>query len=365
MRLNAGKRAAEWVDALDPKVYERVLEAVQDETLKKEERDRRVFEALANDPTLDDVGWIERYFKIRDKRAEIVSFKHNQPQRLLDEIVARQEGSGLPVMLIVLKARQEGVTTWSCGRIAAKCLRKPHRYGMVIAHKGDASKKIFETTKRFVEMMPVQPDQAFSNRREVVLAEPQGSQMVIETAELKDAGRSMTMNYLHCSEVAFWPDASQTMLGLLQVLPSHPDVWCVIESTANGVGNWFHATWTRAKEGKNNFIPVFLPWFMLDSYKIALNYPEEGAEIMKSLDDEEQRLVTLFELKPEQLKWRRWCIENKCEGDIGMFHQEYPATDDEAFLSSGRPVFNLEIVKNMMAQAPLPIAAGRLAQEIR
>ena len=63
------------------------------------------------------------------------------------------------------------------------------------------------------------------------------------------------------------------------------------------------------------------------------------------LDTEEQALVHNFDVSLEQLAWRAYTIKAKCAGKADRFHQEYPATADEAFLSSGRQYFrNLSAV---------------------
>lgn len=57
-----------------------------------------------------------------------------------------------------------------------------------------------------------------------------------------------------------------------------------------------------------------------------------------------------YNLSLEQLEWRRWCIKNNCRGNEDAFRQEYPACPEEAFLMSGRPVFDLNVVAQRIAQ---------------
>jgi len=145
---------------------------------------------------------------------------------------------------------------------------------------------------------------------------------------------------VHNSECAFFPDLESIMLGLSQSVPNAPGTMMILETTANGIGNAFHDRWVMASEGKSDWIPIFIPWFVLPEYKMALTdnklYPIESIKSdKKKFIDEEIRLIKDFNLTKEQLNWRRWCIVNNCNGEIGKFRQEYPAYSEEAFLATG------------------------------
>jgi hypothetical protein len=110
----------------------------------------------------------------------------------------------------------------------------------------------------------------------------------------------------------------------------------IVESTANGF-NWFKDFWDKAVRGESDFIPVFFAWFENPEYSMAVP-PDFVASV------EELELQSRFALTDGQLAWRRWAISNNCDGDTDKFRQEYPATADEAFLHSGSPVFDNEVV---------------------
>src|SRR5690606_37607220 len=153
------------------------------------------------------------------------------------------------------------------------------------------------------------------------------------------------------SEVAFFPDAKTTMLGLLQAVPDQPNTLVVLESTANGVGDWFHEMWQKAEKGENEFTPIFLPWFIQPEYTRPFRTEAEREQFIQEVEAThvdangetvytyEKQLMEKHDLTYEQLNWRRWTIANKCQGDEILFMQEYPSTPEEAFISSGRPVF--------------------------
>jgi hypothetical protein len=189
--------------------------------------------------------------------------------------------------------------------------------------------------------------------------------MTLETAESKEAKRSFTIHYAHCSEPAFWPEAEITDLGLMQAIPDSAGTLVVKESTANGVGGLFYDQYWAAKAGKGSYLALFYPWFQNPKYVRELP-PSEQARLMATLDDEERQLVKSFALSPKQLAWRRFAIVDKCAGDVGRFHQEYPSTDREAFLVSGRPVFDLALLeaRAIAAQQMEPAFQGALGYDL-
>ena len=77
-----------------------------------------------------------------------------------------------------------------------------------------------------------------------------------------------------------------------------------------------------------------------------------------SLTEEEEELKRIYDLDNEQLSWRRWCIKNNCSNDIDMFKQEYPSNPEEAFLSTGKCLFNKEQVINRIQKLKDPLKKG-------
>ena len=78
---------------------------------------------------------------------------------------------------------------------------------------------------------------------------------------------------------------------------------------------------------------MFFAWYEMDEYRRAV--PPGFCRTA-----EEEELAQTFGLDDEQLAWRRWCIDNNCGGDLNRFHQEYPATPEEAFIATGQCVFD-------------------------
>jgi hypothetical protein len=139
-------------------------------------------------------------------------------------------------------------------------------------------------------------------------------------------GRSSTIQLFHGSEVAFWPHAEAHAAGVLQAVPDAPGTEVILESTANGVGNFYHQKWRDAERGIGDFIAVFVPWFWQEEYRKEV--PDDFA-----MDGEEAEYARLYDLSPEQMAWRRNKIAEL--KDTSLFKQEYPATAAEAFQMSG------------------------------
>lgn len=129
----------------------------------------------------------------------------------------------------------------------------------------------------------------------------------------------------NCTEVAFWRDAKETMLALLQTVPDELNTMIVIESTANGVGGWFYDTWKAATAGENDYIPIFLSWFDLPEYSKSFDDDEEKQNLINSLSNYEKELIKKYNLTHEQINWYRYTLKNKCDNDHDTMKQEYPS----------------------------------------
>ena len=334
----------------------------------------------------DRKWYIENFLKIRDKSAQIIPFKLNKAQNIVLDILKKDEKEGKPKRYIVLKARQMGLSTLFEALIFHDTVAHENKNSLIIAHEEQASTNLFNMSKLYYECLPdvLKPMKKYANGKVLSFENPTTddkekaqnpglrSKISIATAGAGEVGRSSTIHNLHASEVAFFPDAKTTMLGLLQAVPDQPNTLVVLESTANGVGDWFHEMWMKAERGENEFTPIFLPWFIQPEYTRPFRseaekqqFIEEVSTVTKNTNGEEIRtyeweLKEKFGLTWEQLNWRRWTIANKCQGDEMLFMQEYPSTPQEAFISSGRPKFSIQALKKYQTITKEPIRRGYL-----
>lgn len=316
----------------------------------------------------NELLYTECNLKIADKMGRLVPLRYNEQQLALWREVRRQEEAGLPVRIIILKARQIGFSTAVAGMFYYRATHRPLVKAEIVAHKADASTAIFNKMKMFQEEShPVlAPLVKASNAKEMLFENPSTDYMErrvkpgmrssirIETAMDPDAGRSKTIHLLHLSEMAFWPkSADQTMNSLMNAVPPMPGTIVIIESTANGIGGRFYEEWQRAVQGQSPFVPLFFPWYGFTDYSMK---PEDDFEPT----EEEKELIADYGVTDEQLAWRRWCILSNCSGNIDSFHQEYPTTPEEAFIATGCPVFDVKAIDKAMRVAPDPIKVGRV-----
>ena len=314
------------------------------------------------------MDYIEGCLKIKTKSGTVVPFRLNDAQRKLYAVAKKQQDAGKPVRLIILKARQLGFSTLTEGLIFHACATRRNTNALIVAHREDATANLFRMSKLFYDELPapVKPMMRASNAQELVFENPSKlrserearpglrSRIRCATAGGRGIGRSDTLQCVHLSEYAFWPDGADgkasTLAGILQAVPSLPGTMVVIESTANGFED-FKERWDAAVAGENDFEPVFFAWFENPDYSMPVVPGTEWTP-------EERDLKAVYRLTDEQLQWRRWCIANNCGGSLDMFRQEYPASPGEAFLHSGTGVFDNEQIVLRLERLPSPAGRG-------
>lgn len=303
--------------------------------------------------------YIENYLKIqsKDTDAGVIPFKFNSVQERVYNTIKEQRSKDKAPRIIILKARQMGMSTLVEGINFAETATNHNTTANIIAHTVDATTNLFNMFKFYYNNLPEQlkPQVLASNAKELVFNNKQGtglnSKIRCLTANAQGAGRSSTVQYVHASEFAFWEgDKNATLAGLLQAVPNAVNSLVVIESTANGFDE-FKDFWDKSVNGENDFIPLFFAWYEMKEYR----HKYEGFE----LTQEEEELKAKFNLDNDQLQWRRWCIANNCQGNINTFHQEYPSTPEEAFVSTGRCVFNSEKINQRLMELEPPIRRGQ------
>lgn len=312
--------------------------------------------------------YCENVIWIRDKRQKLVQLKFKPAQTTLYEAIKKELQEGRPPRIIVLKGRQQGISTITEALMFQDSATRPMVNTLIVAHRDDSTAALFNMNKLFYDYLPakLQPMKKASNAKELVFENPTRdpaekrkrpglrSRIRCITAGGKGAGRSLTQNNVHLSEFAFWPgNKMETLLGIMQSVPDDINTLVVIESTANGYDE-FKDLWDGAEKGENGWVPVFLPWFMEPDYR----KPVEPGVVWK---EEERKLQEQFGLDEKQLAWRRWCIRTNCGGDVNLFRQEYPCTPDEAFLLSGDAFFDNDVIMARRNTAPKPLHEGMFA----
>jgi hypothetical protein len=297
----------------------------------KEEESREEWERCKSDL----LYFAEKWLWIVNRSRKLQTFVLNPVQRMIHRHRTRFD--------IILKARKVGVSTYKGAEFLHDTVFTPNTNTTVIAHDLDTTIELFERVKLCYERLPdfLRPTVKRNNRRELVFMEnPFGetlnSRYVVGTAGNFDFGRGKDIDNLHLSEYAFYPRPERIKMGAMQALREGGKI--CIESTANGF-NDFRDEWERAQRGESRFKPHFFPWHADETYRTEV---PEGEELKFS--EEEMQLREAYSLSMEQIQWFR---ERRKE--LGAkFFQEFPGNDMEAFLSSGRPVFDVEALKRLL-----------------
>lgn len=273
--------------------------------------------------------------QIRTKNGSVEPFILNKAQRYIHTILTNQKNKTGRVRAIILKGRQQGCSTYVGGRFYHNVVHNFGTQSFILTHALDATQNLYKMAQRFYSHTPevVRPQITTSNAKELVFGNLD-SGYKIGTAENKAVGRSATIQLLHGSEVAFWANAAEHAKGIMQAVPNADNTEIILESTANGVGNYFHQQWQAAEAELSEFIPIFIPWFWQDEYQIEV----EKFGCMP----EEEELKKAYFLNDNQLTWRRRKVQElSVNGQDGekAFKQEYPCNANEAFILTGEDTF--------------------------
>jgi hypothetical protein len=279
----------------------------------------------------------EQLLKVRTREGSTAPLRANAVQRAFERRRAARN--------IVLKARQMGMTTWVAARFFLKTITQPGTLTLQVAHSQEAAEEIFGIVHRFVDCLPealrdgpLQISKA--NVRQIVFPEMDAQYRVV-TAGDRNAGRGLTVQNLHCSELARWPgDAAETLAGLRAAMA--PNAELILESTPEGVGGCFYEEWQKA--GEQGMVRHFFPWWMERQYRAK-------AVDKESLTDEERDLMAFKLLDLEQIGFRR-----QIRADFrSLARQEYAEDGESCFLASGDSVFELSAIDARLKTVTDPI----------
>lgn len=271
--------------------------------------------------------YARKALEIRGKSGKGPLVLNEAQTHLHAELEAQLQDTGR-VRALVLKGRQQGVSTYTQGRYYWRVTGGWGRQAFILTHEESATKNLFAMARRYHDSCPdpLRPRAQRASTTELYF-DRLDSGYAVGTARTKGTGRSGTIQYFHGSEVAFWPNQAEHAAGVLQAIPSGAEgegTEAILESTANGIGELFYRYWQSAERGTGEYKPIFIPWFWQREYRTAV---PPGFR----LTDEEGEYLEAHGLDLEQMAWRRLKIEQDFEGETWLFRQEYPAYPAEAF----------------------------------
>ena len=282
--------------------------------------------------------WLSRtLLRVRNRSGRYVPLAANAAQKAYEQRRGRQN--------IVLKARQMGISTWIVGRFFLKTITQPGTLTVQVGQSREAAEQIFRIVHRLYEHLPeglrdgvLRTSRA--NAGQIIFPKLDCEYRVVSAAE-ENAGRGLTIQNLHCSEVAHWTGDGNAILASLRAALA-PGGELVLESTPNGAHGCFYEEWCAANA--TGMIRHFFPWWLEREYV--------GAPVVESAwTEEERRLAAMHELRPEQIGFRRG-LQARLRR---LAAQEYAENPDSCFLASGACVFDLEQIEARMRDVHDPI----------
>lgn len=341
----------------------------------------------------DFAFWCRMYVYIKAKGGGgDVRFKLNRPQRKLVAALEEMRLAGKPIRLIILKARQWGGST--CTQIYMAWLQLVHKVGLnslIVAHLKDTSFDIKDMYDRMLKAYPVRllhkmgEDYSLTETKMEGVGGSQSIKRVpqrnckikVGSAEAPDSARGGDYNLVHCSEVALWKSTDQNtpekiVRSACSGILLKPYTMIVYESTANGVGNFFHREYDAAKAGRSQFRSLFVAWYEIEQYSQPFASDEAREAFARTLYERREMdtapstreatgryLWWLWETQGATLEAISWYVlERSKYNDDGDMASEYPSDDVEAFVYSGARVFDRYKVEAFRAACKPPVSVG-------
>jgi hypothetical protein len=349
---------------------------------------------------------------IAPEEGPISKFSLRKAQKTLSGVLNRQWFTRGFVRVIVCKARRIGCTTLCCADAYRNASLKPNMNVVIGAQLDDMAERIHERNHIFHNNYPpsLRPErwgrsrsfkEPMEFRRDVEDADliqwqrggerpDQGLQSSIsiftERSPLSRTGA--TVQYLLLSEFAKYRNQSTIIKEMFPTVRKGTGA-IIIDTTAESRGDSYSRLWEEAVAGRSEFEPVFIGWldddqqchmppqadnvenfyhwlnclqrkdtFGLESYGDKLSLDEEEYDLLKdhiiprwvALDRQEQDLLHPF----GWIEWRRWAIQDRCDGKVQVFKNQYPTHWREAFFSSAMTIFDM---------GQIALQADRVAEE--
>lgn len=344
---------------------------------------------LQNDPSFA----FELCYRIKSKQTgEMIPFLLNYAQRILLEELEKMRLAGVPIRIVLLKARQWGGSTLVQLYMAwIQLFVMEGWYSVIIAQTKDTAKRIKAMYKKVLDEFP-----AFAvfgieglkfspyekSASDSIITDDRGNiirdnVITIASYENFESTRGMDYAMAHFSETAYWTtteskSAEQVITNIGSNILEKPLTMEVSESTANGMSGYFYDEYQLAKEGKSSRKAIFIPFFYIENDMIEFNDDKEKYEFAEQLiankdndvapDETHESGKYLFSLweKGATLEHIKWYIKKRESfHDHASMASEAPSDDVECFKYSGHLVFSIHITESLRAKyTKIPIAVG-------
>ena len=309
--------------------------------------------------------WCYACVNIEDKLSkQLIPFVLNYGQRKTAHSFEVQRLSGEPIRVIICKARQWGGSTVTQMYMLWLQIHHYKRWhSAIISQLKSQAANIRNMISRVIAYYPEEDEKldlnTFEGQPNVKIIPQRKSKVYVGSAEMPDAFRSFDFSMLHLSEVGLWKStdkksADDLAQSIYSTIPDVPGSFIVMESTAKGVGNFFHRNYLAAKTGTSSFQPIFVSWFeninnadfkrdatgqsiLRDKFGIPVSDITDYNSVIKNLSDYQkfqwQQGATL-----EGITWYARYQQGHQWNNFQM-KSEYPTTDTEAFQTKSNKFF--------------------------
>ena len=338
--------------------------------------------------------WAALYAIIQDKvTGRLVKFRLNRPQRQLVSMFEDMRKAGMPIRLVLLKARQWGGSTATQIYMAwLQLVLTVGHNSAIVAHQKKASYGVRNMLKRLIEHYPVrlvhemgdeykpgEPIITGTPSPNVISIKARECEVEVGSAENPDSERSANTYLVHLTEVAFWKSTENKEPGdIVRSVCSgvllQPLTLIVYESTANGTGNFFQEEYDAAKRGESNFRALFVAWWQIEMYSLPFKDEDGRADFAVWLyRNRNNANVSDNRHEPGKYLWRLWQLGATLEAihwyvvKRSEYHShagmaaEFPSDDIEAFVNSGKRIFDIYLVERFKDACRPPLAVGDVA----
>jgi len=312
--------------------------------------------------------WCITCWWVTDKDSgEVKPFKLNRPQRLLEAIVEGVRLKNKPIRIVLVKMRQWGGSTYTQAKFAWIQNRLKTGWGsVIITQVNNQARNVRSMYTKAAKLYPKEhgsvtlvPFEGSTNTRVIKERE---CIIDIGSNEAPDATRSFDYALCHLSEIGLWRGTlTKKPEDLIQNIRSGvkkvPLSMVVLESTAKGVGNFFHNEYRDAVSEKSGYVPVFMPWFSFEKYILHIGDENYEEFIRNMTDDDWARWLQGATL--EGIKWYNYLLNSE-NYDKWRMETEFPGTAEEAFQSTGQLIFHRRDIEMLALNCSEPDAKGEL-----
>jgi hypothetical protein len=320
---------------------------------------------------------VERAVWIKDTDNRTVRINLWKSQEIFLNLVAEMEDEEIAIFLIILKARQLGISRIITLILLHRVVFDSNINAYLASSTEKKTLKLFKLISFVLVRMPfwMQPGSSQPGKLGKVdqagklLEFFNGSAITMEHGQQSTGmARGDSPNVVHLSELAEFDDLTALVdSALLRGMHPSARAFLALEGTAQGINNPWHQKWEAAKsdwpQRKGRLRPLFLPWFVGGLYPKpvdilarpvpadystsmapwAIAHAKMAAEYVRQNDYLSRYLGSNWEMPIEQV-WYYECERGAAvkENRLNAFLQEMPANDEEAFQSSNITVFDVD-----------------------